>query len=197
MKLFLKGTRCETPKCAIEKRDYPPGMHGKGGGKNRRRKATEYALQLREKQKLRRIFGLMEKPFRAVYARAESEKGITGENLLRALEMRLDTVVHKAGWAQSRAQARQIVSHGHVKVNGRRCDVPSARLDVGDAVVLSEKMRGNLFVKESAGRAKERGVPAWLRSEPDQGRVEVAGYPSKDEIGVPVQEHMVVELYSK
>lgn len=196
MKLFLKGTRCDSPKCAIEKREYRPGVHGNQRG-GRRRRPTEYALQLREKQKIRRVYGVLETPFRTVFAHAERMKGITGENLLRRLELRLDSVAYRSGFADSRAAARQMVCHGHVLLNGRRCDIASALLSVGDKLSLSKKAATNLFTKDSLKRAEEKGAPAWLTVSFDKAESEIVSPPSKEEIGIPVQEQLVVELYSK
>src|SRR5215213_709129 len=158
MKLFLKGARCESMKCAIERRPYPPGDHGRT---QLRRKDSEYLVQLREKQKARRIYGLLEKQFRNLYEEANRQKGVTGENLLRMLELRLDNVAFRAGWGASRAQARQLVRHGHVKVNGRRVTVPSYRVRKGDVVALKEKSRSMIVLRHNLDTLG-RQTPPWL-----------------------------------
>src|SRR5881275_2717056 len=160
MKLFLKGARCDTMKCAIEKRPYPPGDHGRT---QLRRKDSEYLVQLREKQKARRIYGLLEKQFRTLYQEANRQKGVTGENLLRMLETRLDNVSYRAGWGSSRAQARQFVRHGHVLVNGRRVTIPSYRLRKGDVVSLKEKSRNMIVIRHNVDTL-DRQIPPWLEA---------------------------------
>lgn len=190
-KLFLKGTRCMTEKCAIERRSYPPGQHGQG-----RQRASEYSVQLREKQKLRRIYGLQERQFRGVFKRAERQTGITGEHLLRMLECRLDNVVYRCGFASSRKQARQLVNHGHVLVNGRKTDAPSRTLKVGDAVEVRERSRSLLPVQSALEMAEGR-VPAWLELDSANYKTTIRALPTKDDSAVPVNEQMVVELYSR
>jgi small subunit ribosomal protein S4 len=191
LKLFLKGSRCFTEKCAIERRNYPPGQHGLG-----RSKRSAYGEQLREKQKAKRIYGLIEGQFRRYFERAEREKGVTGENLLRLLERRLDNVVFRLGFAASRAEARQIVGHGHVQVNGRKVSLPSFLVKVGDQVQLrstsglQERVAENL----SAGRGQ---VPQWLELTAAEKRGVIRSLPLRDDIQIPVQEQLIVELYSK
>jgi small subunit ribosomal protein S4 len=192
MKLYLKGTRCESPKCAIERRPYPPGEHGRA-----RIKESEYLMQLREKQKARRIYGLMERQFRNYYEKAARQRGITGENLLRLLETRLDNVVFRSGLAASRDQARQLVLHRHVQVNGRIVNVPSFRLRPGDTVQIREKSRRLIPVNESLQLAQGRIIPPWLTVDPGEYSVVVSDLPARTMIDTPVQEQLIVELYSK
>jgi small subunit ribosomal protein S4 len=191
LKLFLKGSRCFTEKCAIERRNYPPGQHGLG-----RSKQSPYAQQLREKQKAKRIYGLLEGQFRRYFERAEREKGVTGENLLRFLERRLDNVVFRLGFAASRAEARQIVGHGHILVNGRRVSLPSFLLRVGDQVQLrpTSTLQDRVAENLAAGRGQ---VPQWLEVAPAEKRGVVRGLPLREDIQIPVQEQLIVELYSK
>jgi small subunit ribosomal protein S4 len=191
LKLFLKGSRCFTEKCAIERRNYPPGQHGLG-----RSKRSAYGEQLREKQKAKRIYGLIEGQFRRYFERAEREKGVTGENLLRLLERRLDNVVFRLGFAASRAEARQIVGHGHVQVNGRKVSLPSFLVKVGDQVQLraSSTMQQRVADNLSAGRGQ---VPQWLDLSAGDKRGVVRSLPLRDDIQIPVQEQLIVELYSK
>lgn len=192
MKLFLKGVRCEGPKCAIERRPYPAGEHGRG-----RMTESEYRVQLREKQKARRIYGVLEKQFRRYYEEASRAKGITGTRLLQFLEMRLDNVVYRGGLAMSRDQARQFVRHGHFQVNGRKVNIPSYRLKSGDVVEVHPRSRSVGRIVEAAAYSSGRPTPAWLRLEPGELRITVEREPSRDLIDVPVQEQMIVELYSK
>jgi small subunit ribosomal protein S4 len=189
MKLFLKGAKCDTMRCPIERRPYPPGVHGRG-----RIRESEYLLQLREKQKARRIYGLLEKQFQNLYNEAARQKGITGENLLRMLELRIDNVVYRANFAASRNQARQLVRHGHVNVNGKRVTIPSYRLRKGDVVELRDKARSMIVVRHNLDTL-DRAVPQWL----DTGelRVTVRDLPLREQIDVPVREQLIVELYSK
>jgi small subunit ribosomal protein S4 len=191
MKLFLKGAKCDTMKCPIERRPYPPGIHGRG-----RIRESEYMLQLREKQKARRIYGLLEKQFRNLYAQAASQSGITGENLLRMLELRIDNVVYRAGFGSSRNQARQWVRHGHVTVNGKRVTIPSYQVRKGDVVQLSEKGRNMIVVRHNLDTI-DRLVPQWLDVEAGEGKVTVRELPLREQIDVPVREQLIVELYSK
>jgi small subunit ribosomal protein S4 len=193
MKLFLKGERCYKEKCAIERRNVPPGQHGAG----RRRKVRAYGMQLREKQKLRRIYGVLEGQFRRTFAEASRRKGVTGETLLRLLELRLDNVVCALGFATSRAQARQLVRHGHIAVNGRRVDVPSYRVRQGSEVTVQEKSRTNKLVTEALEFAQGRGIPAWLELDPAAMRGKVLELPTREEIRIPIQEQLIVELYSR
>lgn len=192
VKLFLKGERCESDKCAMERRPYPPGEHGRG-----RVKETEYLLQLREKQKAKRIYGVLERQFRNYYARATRQKGITGENLLAILESRLDNVVYRGGLAASRQDARQLVRHGHVMVNGRKVDIPSYEVRVGDVIELKEKSRDLVRVLQAVRLSEGRPVVPWLRVDPDKRRIEVVDKPKREDIDIPVKEHLIVELYSK
>jgi small subunit ribosomal protein S4 len=192
MKLFLKGDRCFKDKCAIERRNYPPGQHGR-----RRSKLLGYGIQLREKQKVKRIYGLLERPFRLTFQRAERRKGITGANLLQELERRLDNVVFSLGFAASRAQARQLVRHGHVTVNGRKVTIPSFRVSKGNVVAIKEKSRSNEQIKASVETARARGVPGWLDLQPESFSGTVLELPSREEIKLPIQEQLIVELYSK
>ncbi len=191
IKLFLKGARCFTEKCAIERRNYPPGQHGL-----RRSKPTPYGLQLRGKQKAKRIYGVLESQFRRYFALAEAEKGITGENLLKLLERRLDNVVFRLGMAASRREGRQIVAHGHVQVDGRKVSVPSYIVAVGQVVQLrpASKMHERVADNLAAGRSP---VPPWLELEAGEKRGTVRGLPIRDDIQIPVQEQLIVELFSK
>jgi small subunit ribosomal protein S4 len=189
LKLFLKGERCLTEKCAIERRAYPPGQHGRG-----RIKQSEYLTQLREKQKARRYYGLLEKQFRGYYAKASRKEGITGENLLRLLEQRLDNVVYRLGFGASRAQARQLIRHGHFNVNGRRVTIPSFQVKPGDELSLKhERARDTIL----AATDLVASVPAWLQADHENLAGKVVRAPERDEIDVPVQEQLIVELYSK
>ncbi len=192
MKLFLKGDRCFKDKCAIERRNYPPGQHGR-----RRSKLLGYGIQLREKQKVKRIYGLLERPFRLTFQRAERRKGITGANLLQELERRLDNVVYSLGFAASRAQARQLVRHGHVTVNGRKVTIPSFRVSKGYVVTIKDKSRSNEQIKASVETARARGVPAWLDLSPETFSGTVLELPNREDIKLPIQEQLIVELYSK
>ena len=192
MKLFLKGDRCFKDKCAIERRNYPPGQHGR-----RRSKLLGYGIQLREKQKVKRIYGLLEGQFRLAFARANSRKGITGANLLEELERRLDNVTFALGFAASRAQARQLVRHGHVTVDGRKVSIPSYRVGKGQVVAIKEKSRSNEQIKASVETARARGVPAWLDLTPESFSGKVVELPKREDIKLPIQEQLIVELYSK
>jgi small subunit ribosomal protein S4 len=191
-KLFLKGARCESSKCAIERRPYPPGEHGRG-----RIRETQYLIQLREKQKARRIYGVLERQFRNYYQAAAKQGGITGENLLRMLETRVDNVVFRSGFAASRSQARQLVSHGHFRINGRKVTVPSYRLRPGDEIQLRERSRELLIVQHALDTGSERSVPEWLEIHADERKIVVREYPSRAQIDVGIQEQLIVELYSK
>lgn len=191
-KLFLKGTRCESDKCAIERRNYPPGEHGRG-----RVKETEYLLQLREKQKAKRIYGVLERQFRRYYAKASSQPGITGENLLFLLETRLDNVVLKAGFAMSPKDARQLVRHGHVIVNGRKVNIPSFQAKEGDVVELREKSKDLVRVLQAVRFAEGRPTAPWLGVDLDKRRAEVISQPKREDIELPIKESLIVELYSK
>lgn len=192
MKLFLKGDRCFKDKCAIEKRNYAPGQHGR-----RRSKVLGYGLQLREKQKVKRIYGLLEKQFRLYFKEAERRPGITGEILLRQLELRLDNVVYSLGFASSRAQARQLVRHGHTEVNGKKLNIPSYQVRKGDSVQVREKSRKNEQIRQAVETASGRGIPAWLQLNADQFLGSVVDLPKREDIRLPIQEQLIVELYSK
>lgn len=189
MKLFLKGAKCDTMKCPIERRPYPPGQHGRG-----RIRESEYLLQLREKQKCRRIYGLLEKQFRNLYAEAARQKGITGENLLRMLELRLDNVVFRANFASSRNQARQFVRHGHVLVNGKRVTIPSYMLRKGDVVEMGPKAKTFIVLQHNLDTL-DRAVPQWLDFA--DNKITVRDVPLREQIDIPVREQLIVELYSK
>ena len=192
MKLFLKGDRCFKDKCAIERRNYAPGQHGR-----RRSKVLGYGVQLREKQKVKRIYGLLERQFRTYFQRAERKTGITGENLLRQLELRLDNVAYSLGFASSRAQARQLVRHGHIEVNGRKINVPSYQARKGDVVQVRERSRKNDQIRQAVETAAGRGVPSWLQLNPEQFLGTVNDLPKREDIRLPIQEQLIVELYSK
>ena len=192
MKLFLKGPKCDSMKCPIERRPYPPGEHGR----DRMRQGSEYLTQLREKQKARRIYGVLEKQFHNLYQEANGQPGITGENLLRMLELRVDNVVYRAGWGASRAQARQLVRHGHVLVNGTRVTIPSYRVRKGDTISLKEKSRNMIVVRHNLDTL-DRQVPPWLESSAEGAEVTVRDLPLREHIDVPVRESLIVELYSK
>ena len=191
IKLFLKGSRCFTEKCAIERRNYPPGQHGLS-----RTKLTPYGIQLREKQKAKNIYGVLESQFRRYFERAERERGITGENLLKLLERRLDNVVFRLGMAASRREARQMVGHGHFQVNGRKVSIPSYIVKVGEVVQLrpTSKLGERITDNMSAGRGS---VPPWLELDVDQRKATVRGLPVREDIQIPVQEQLIVELFSK
>lgn len=192
IKLFLKGERCYTDKCAIERRSYPPGQHGQ-----RRSKSTEYSLQLREKQKLKRIYGLLERQFRRVFALAERRRGITGENLLLLLESRLDNMIYRMGFAPSRAEARQLVRHGHFLINQRRVTIPSYFVKPGDEILVRESSRKIVRIQESLELAQRRGVPEWLEVNKDTFAGRVRALPTRAELTLPINEQLIVELYSK
>jgi small subunit ribosomal protein S4 len=191
MKLFLKGAKCDTMKCPVERKPYPPGQHGRG-----RIRESEYLLQLREKQKARRIYGVLEKQFRNLYAEAARQKGITGENLLRMLEQRVDNVVYRANFAASRNQARQLVRHGHVTVNGKRVTIPSYQCRKDDVVEIAEKSRSNIVLRHNIDTI-DRAVPAWLDASTSDFKATVRDLPLREQIDVPVRESLIVELYSK
>ena len=191
MKLFLKGTKCDSIRCPIERRPYPPGQHGRG-----RIRESEYLLQLREKQKARRIYGLLEKQFRNLYEEANRQKGVTGENLLRMLELRLDNVTYRAGWGSSRSQARQLVRHGHINVNGRRVTIPSYVVRKGDVVELRDKAKAMIVIRHNI-ETIDRTVPPWLEPSGEKSSVTVRDLPQREHIDVPVREQLIVELYSK
>jgi len=192
MKLFLKGERCYTEKCAIEKRNFPPGQHGR-----RRSKVQGYGIQLREKQKVKRIYGVLEDQFRGYYYKASRMKGVTGDNLIQLLERRLDNVAYRLGLATSRPQARQLVRHGHLTVNGRKVDIPSFSVKPGDVVSVRQSSRKAPAILHAREEVKGRGVPEWLTFEADDLTAKVASVPTREQINLPVQEQLIVELYSK
>lgn len=191
-KLFLKGDRCMTEKCAFERRAYPPGQHGHG-----RVKFSEYALQLREKQKLKRMYGLVEKQFRSIFDRAERAKGVTGVNLLSLLERRLDNVAYRMGVGSSRTQARLLVSQGHVLVNGKNVNIPSFTVKKGDIVTLAEKSQKVTSILANLESAKTKDAPQWIDMDRAAVKATIKDLPTRDDITAPVEERMVVELYSK
>jgi small subunit ribosomal protein S4 len=192
MALYLKGDRCYTDKCAIQRRNYPPGQHGQGRGK-----ISDYGLQLREKQKVKRMYGILEKQFRGYFVRAERMRGVTGTNLLVLLERRLDNVVYRLGFANSRAQSRQLVLHNHVLVDGRRVNIPSYLVKVGQTVQVTEKSRSSAVVRDALEAAARRGCPPWLELEKDEAKGRMSMFPTREDITMPIQEHLIVELYSK
>ncbi len=192
IKLFLKGDRCYSDKCAYERRGYPPGQHGHG-----RRKFSDYGIQLREKQKVKRMYGLLERQFRFYFRKAERQKGITGTNLLILLERRLDNVVYRMGFANSRSQARQLVRHNHFFVNDKRVNIPSYLVRQNDTVEIKEKSRTIVPIIEAMEAVARRGVPQWLEVDKDKFRGEIKSFPSRDELTMPIQEQLIVELYSK
>jgi small subunit ribosomal protein S4 len=192
MKLFLKGDRCFTNKCAVERRNFPPGQHGK-----RRSKILGYGIQLREKQKVKRFYGVLEGQFRLTFQQAERMRGITGENLLSLLERRLDNVVHRLGFSGSRPQARQLVRHGHVRVNGRKVNVPSMIVPQGAVVSIKDKSRTNPLIASAVETAKGRGIPAWLELDAAQFQGKVVALPKREDVSIPISEKLIVELYSK
>ncbi|MFO7941712.1 MAG: 30S ribosomal protein S4 [Bacillota bacterium] len=192
-KLFLKGDRCFTEKCAMERRPYPPGDHGQ----SRRRKQSEYGLQLREKQKTRRIYGVMEKQFHRYYEQAARRKGVTGELLLQYLERRLDNVIYRLGLASSRTEGRQLVRHGHFLVNGRKTDIPSYEVREGDVIDLKQASRQLPRFQELAELAAGRGLPEWLSMDWENSRGIVMRLPNREDIDITVQEHLIVEMYSR
>jgi small subunit ribosomal protein S4 len=192
MELFLKGDRCYTDKCAIKRRNYPPGQHGQGRSKN-----SAYGVQLREKQKVRRIYGLMENQFRGYFAEADRMKGVTGENLLSLLERRLDNVIYRLGFASSRSESRQLVRHGHFTLNGKKVDIPSIQTRIGDVIELREKSRKIATINDALDAVARRGIPQWLELDRDAFKGNLKALPVREDITTPIQEHLVVELYSK
>jgi len=191
-KLFLKGARCMTEKCAIERRSYPPGQHGQG-----RQRTSDYSLQLREKQKLRRIYGLQERQFRGVFERAERQTGVTGETLLRLLECRLDNVAYRLGFGMSRKQARQIINHGHILMNGKKITVAGAIVKAGDVIEIRERSRSLVAIQGALEAVDSRGIPDWLELDKGTFKGVVRSLPAKEQITLPVNEQMIVELYSR
>ncbi|MCQ2477272.1 MAG: 30S ribosomal protein S4 [Clostridia bacterium] len=191
-KLFLKGERCYTGKCALERRSYAPGQHGQS-----RKKPTEYGLQLRAKQQAKRYYGIPEKQFYKYFLMAERKQGVTGENLLQICESRLDNVVYLLGWANSRAEARQLVNHGHYKVNGKRVSIPSYLIKAGDEVAIADKSKESEKIKATIAAMGSKPVPQWLDRNDDTLTGKVLALPTREQIEVPVEEHLIVELYSK
>ena len=194
MKLYLKGERCFTEKCAIEKRNVPPGAHGRA----RRRRPGAYGEQLRMKQRTRRVYGVLERQFRTTFERAERLPGKTGENLLILLERRLDTVVHRGGLASSRPQARQLVLHGHVQVNGRKVNIPSFQVGLNDEIALKDKMKDNAMVLQAGEMSSRQSVPTWLQADQEALKIRMVSLPKREELTTPpISEQFIVELYSK
>ncbi|MEK9628061.1 MAG: 30S ribosomal protein S4 [Nitrospinota bacterium] len=192
IKLYLKGSRCETAKCAIEKRAYPPGQHGQG-----RTKFSEYGIQLREKQKVKRIYGVLEKPFRNYFFKADRKKGVTGENLLQNLELRFDNVIYRMGLAPSRNAARQLVRHKHFNVNGKKMNVPSYILKQGDVITPNPNKSKKKPVNEAIANIKEKTLPEWLSFDSDSKQGIVQSMPTRDDVKLPIEEQLIVELYSR
>jgi len=192
VELFLKGDRCYTDKCAIKRRNYPPGQHGQG-----RVKVSAYGVQLREKQKVRRIYCILEKQFRSYFQLADRMKGVTGENLLSLLERRLDNVVYRLGFATSRSESRQLVRHGHFTINGKKVDIPSIQLKAGDTIQLRDKSKKIVSVNEALEAVVRRGVPQWLELDKEGFKGTLKGVPVREDIVTPIQEQLIVELYSK
>ena len=193
LKLFLKGDRCYSDKCAFDRRSYPPGQHGERRG----RKISDYGIQLREKQKVKRMYGLSEKQFHLFFVRADRQKGITGSNLLVLLERRLDNVIYRLGFANSRAQGRQYVKHNHVLVNGKKVNIPSFLVKINDSIEVREKSRKIQPIQDSLDAVVRRGIPQWLDLDKDSMKGSIKGYPVRDDLTMPMQEQLIVELYSK
>jgi small subunit ribosomal protein S4 len=191
-KLFLKGDRCYSDKCSVERRNFPPGQHGQG-----RPKHTDYGVQLREKQKVRRIYGVLEKQFRNYVALAERKKGVTGENLLLLLESRLDNMVYRMGFGASRSEARQLINHGHFRVNGRKVDIASFLTRPGMVIEVREKSRTIAAIDESLKTLGRRGVPAWLEVEPEQFKGTIKAFPTREDLPPTIKEQLIVEFYSR
>ncbi|MDU9051035.1 MAG: 30S ribosomal protein S4 [Candidatus Electrothrix sp. Rat3] len=193
LKLFLKGERCYSDKCSFERRTYAPGQHGQ----NRFRKVSDYALQLREKQKVKHMYGMLESQFRRYFYLADRAKGVTGLNLLSMLERRLDNVVYRLGFAGSRDQARQFVRHSHFQINGKKASIPSCQVKPGDVITLKEKSRKNAFIVENLEAVARRGVPSWMELDKGNFQGTVKAMPNREEITMPINEQLIVELYSK
>jgi small subunit ribosomal protein S4 len=192
-KLFLKGTRCYTHRCAMERRAYPPGQHGS----SRKTKLSNFGLQMREKQKMKRIYGLLERQFRNYFGKASHRKGVTGHLLLQFLERRIDNVIYQAGFATSRRQARQIVNHGYVHINEERVNIPSFLIKENDEVILRFKDKGQKFVQGNIETSKTRAIPGWLEVDANHFKIKVKRLPERDDVGFPMKEQLVVELYSR
>ena len=193
LKLYLKGDRCYSDKCAFERRAFGPGQHGQA----RFKKVSDYALQLREKQKVKSMYGVLESQFRICFHKADQQKGVTGENLLVNLERRLDNTIFRIGLASSRNQARQFVLHSHILVNGKKVNIPSFLVGAGDEISVKEKSRKNSFITDNLEAVARRGVPSWLELDKDNFKAIVKTLPSREELTMPIQEHLIVELYSK
>lgn len=193
LKLYLKGDRCYSDKCSFERRAFGPGQHGQA----RFKKLSDYAVQLREKQKVKAMYGMLEGQFRLTFEKAERQKGVTGENLLILLERRLDNAIFRAGFASSRNQARQLVRHKHILVNGRKVNIPSFLVSEGDVISLKEKSRANGLINENLEAVARRGVPSWMELDKDNFKATVKALPNREELTMPIQEQLIVELYSK
>jgi len=193
LKLYLKGDRCFSDKCSFERRAFGPGQHGQAKFK----KQSDYAVQLREKQKVKSMYGMLEGQFRLFFEKAEQERGVTGENLLVMLERRLDNTIFRIGFASSRNQARQLVRHNHILVNGRKVNIPSFLVSVGDVITLKEKSRANTIINENFEAVIRRGVPSWLELDKDNYKATLKALPNREEVTMPIQERLIVELYSK
>lgn len=191
-KLFLKGDRCYTDKCGVERRKYAPGQHGQ-----RRKKLSDYALQLREKQKAKETYGVLEKQFKRYFYLADKKKGVTGSNLLQLLESRIDNVVYRLGIASNRRQARQLVLHGHIKLNDRRVNIPSCLVRAGDVISVKEGSRKNVIIEDNIAKIEHRGMPSWVEMDVNTLSGKVLNLPVREDIVLPVQEQLIVELYSK
>jgi small subunit ribosomal protein S4 len=193
LKLYLKGDRCYSDKCSFERRAFGPGQHGQA----RFKKLSDYAIQLREKQKVKSIYGMLEGQFRLSFEKAEGQKGVTGENLLVLIERRLDNTIFRIGFASSRKQARQLVRHNHIQINGNKVNIPSFLVSVGDVITLKEKSRANTVINENIEAVVRRGVPSWLELEKENYKATVKALPNREELTLPIHEQLIVELYSK
>lgn len=193
LKLYLKGDRCYSDKCSFERRAFGPGQHGQA----RFKKLSDYAVQLREKQKVKAMYGMLEGQFRLTFGKAEMQKGVTGENLLVLLERRLDNTIFRIGFASSRNQARQLVRHNHIMVNGHKVNIPSFLISEGDVITIKEKSRANTLLNENLEAVARRGVPSWIELDKDNYKATVKAFPNREEMTMPVQEQLIVELYSK
>jgi small subunit ribosomal protein S4 len=193
LKLYLKGDRCYSDKCAFDRRSYPPGQHGERRG----RKISDYGIQLREKQKVKRMYGLSEKQFHLFFERAERQRGVTGTNLLVLLERRIDNVVYRLGFANSRSQGRQFVLHNHFLVNGKKVNIPSFLVKLGDLIEVKEKSKKVAAITDAIDAVVRRGIPQWLELEKDKNKGVVNGFPVREDLTMPIQEQLIVELYSK
>jgi small subunit ribosomal protein S4 len=191
--LYLKGDRCYSDKCSFERRAFGPGQHGQA----RFKKLSDYAIQLREKQKVKSMYGILEGQFRLSFEKAEAQKGVTGENLLILIERRLDNTIFRIGFASSRKQARQLVRHNHIQINGRKVNIPSYLVSPGDVITLKEKSRANTVINENIEAVVRRGIPSWLELEKDNYKATVKALPNREELTLPIQERLIVELYSK